>query len=159
MPSHYLNQCCDIANWTLGTHFNDILIRVHTFLIQENPFQNFVWKMESILSLPQCVYLLNSGLYPSVTLSWMGIILVVQSAVWSKHSLFTTFLSIMTSSNGTIFRVTGPLWGESTDHWFLWLLPLICEWTNGWTNNFTVKQQINISGAEAVAPNPDTKAH
>ena len=46
---------------------------------------------------------------------------------------------MMTSSNGTIFRVTGPLWGESAGHrWF----PLtkvsdaeLCARTNGWANN------------------------
>ena len=44
-----------------------------------------------------------------------------------------------------IFRVTGPLWGETTGH--RWLFPqkgqwrgalifsLICAWTNGWANN------------------------
>ena len=53
------------------------------------------------------------------------------------------FRGMMTSSNGNIFRVTGPLWGESTGHrwipltkashaefWcFLWSEP------NGWANN------------------------
>ena len=52
---------------------------------------------------------------------------------------------MMTSSNGNIFRVTGPLWGESTGHrWIpftkasdteLWCFLLICAWTNGWANN------------------------
>ena len=51
----------------------------------------------------------------------------------------------MTSSNGNIFRVTGPLWGEFTSHrwiprtkasdaevWcFLWSAP----WINDWVNN------------------------
>ena len=49
----------------------------------------------------------------------------------------------MTSSNGNIFRVTGPLCGEITGHrWiphskasdalmFLWSAP----WLNGWVNN------------------------
>ena len=53
--------------------------------------------------------------------------------------------SLMTSSNGNIFRVTGPLCGEFTGHrwipltkasdeerWcFLWSAP----WINGWVNN------------------------
>ena len=50
----------------------------------------------------------------------------------------------MTSSNGNISRVTGPLWGESTGH--RWIPPqrpetrsfdvsLICAWTNGWASN------------------------
>ena len=51
----------------------------------------------------------------------------------------------MTSSNGNIFRVTGPLCGEFTDHrWIpptkasgaeLLMFSLICAWTNGWVNN------------------------
>ena len=53
--------------------------------------------------------------------------------------------TMMTSSNGSIFRVTGPLCGEFTGHWwipltkasdaelrcFLWSAP----WINGWVNN------------------------
>ena len=46
---------------------------------------------------------------------------------------------MMTSSNGNISRVTGPLWGESTGHKGQWrgalLFSLICAWTNGWANN------------------------
>ena len=38
-----------------GTNFSDILIDIYTFLIQENSFENFVWKMAAILSWPQCV--------------------------------------------------------------------------------------------------------
>ena len=52
---------------------------------------------------------------------------------------------MMTSSNGNIFRVTGPLWRESTgDRWLpltkasdaeLWCFLWYCAWTNAWTNN------------------------
>ena len=42
---------------------------------------------------------------------------------------------MMTSSNGNIFRVTGPLWGVFTGHKGQWhgalMLSLICAWTNG----------------------------
>ena len=51
----------------------------------------------------------------------------------------------MTSSNGNIFRVTGPLCGEFTGHRWIprtkgqWrgalMCPLICTWINGWLNN------------------------
>ena len=54
-------------------------------------------------------------------------------------------LSMMASTNGNIFRVTGPLCGEFTGHrWFpltkasdaeLLMFPVICAWTNGWVNN------------------------
>ena len=50
----------------------------------------------------------------------------------------------MTSPNGNIFHITGPLWGESTGHRWVPLtkasaqtliFSLICAWTNGWSNN------------------------
>ena len=47
------------------------------------------------------------------------------------------FLHIMTSSNGNIFRVTGPFWGESTGHqWIPFTKAGDAElWTNSWVNN------------------------
>ena len=51
---------------------------------------------------------------------------------------------MMTSSNGTIFRVTGPLWGNSpvpvnSPHQGQWrgalMSSLICAWINDWVNN------------------------
>ena len=52
---------------------------------------------------------------------------------------------LMTSSNGSIFRVTGPLWGgihrspmdsPLKGYWRGALMfTLICNWTNGWANN------------------------
>ena len=51
----------------------------------------------------------------------------------------------MTSWNGNIFRVTGPLWGEFTGHrWIpltkardagLWCFLLSAPWMNGWVKN------------------------
>ena len=49
----------------------------------------------------------------------------------------------MTSSNGIIFRDTGPLWNKYNGHrWILitkWrgalMFSLIYAWTNGWANN------------------------
>ena len=65
--------------------------------------------------------------------------------VWSLHHWDRFHFNMMTSSNGNIFRVTGPLCGEFTCHrcipltkasdaelWcFLWSAP----WINGWVNN------------------------
>ena len=39
----------------LATHFSEMLIEIHTFFVQENPFEDVVWKMAAILSRPQCV--------------------------------------------------------------------------------------------------------
>ena len=54
-------------------------------------------------------------------------------------------VSMMTSSNGSIFRVTGHLCGEFTGHqWIpltktsdaeLWCFLWSASWTNGWVNN------------------------
>ena len=55
MPSHYLNQCWNIVNWTLGNKIQWNLNRNSYIFIQENTFENVVWKMAAILSLPQCV--------------------------------------------------------------------------------------------------------
>ena len=51
---------------------------------------------------------------------------------------------MMTSSNGNIFRVTGPLYGEFTGDWWIprtkasgaerWCF-FICVWINSWINN------------------------
>ena len=44
---------------------------------------------------------------------------------------------MMTSSNGSIYRVAGPLCGEVTC--YRWrgalMISLICDWTNGWVNS------------------------
>ena len=56
-PSHYLNQCWYIVNWTLGHKLQWNLNPNLYIFIQEfqNAFENGVWKMVSILSHPQCV--------------------------------------------------------------------------------------------------------
>ena len=50
-PSHYLNQCWNIVNWTLR---NKLQLNWNpNIFVQENAFEN-VCKMASILSRPQC---------------------------------------------------------------------------------------------------------
>ena len=59
-----------------------------------------------------------------------------------EYTLFNTIM--MMSSNGNIYGVTGPLWGESTrspvdsPHKGQWcrasIFSLICAWTNDWAN-------------------------
>ena len=38
---------------------------------------------------------------------------------WMQCSKFKSRSVIMTSSNGNIFHITGPLWGEATGHWWI----------------------------------------
>ena len=54
-PSHYLNQCWNIVNWSFGNKLQWNLNRNRYIFIHENPFENGVWKMAAILSQPQCV--------------------------------------------------------------------------------------------------------
>ena len=55
MPNHYLNQCWNIVNWTLGNKLRWNLNQNLNIMIQENAFENIIWKMAAILSWPQCV--------------------------------------------------------------------------------------------------------
>ena len=64
---------------------------------------------------------------------------------WENTSWTDAHLFMMTSSNGIIFRVTGPLCGEFTGHWWipltkasvaeLWYFLWSAPWVNGWVNN------------------------
>ena len=70
---------------------------------------------------------------------------VVASRFGSLRWRSTRVMIMMTSSNGNIFRVTGPLCGELTGHFFIsphkgqWrealMFSLICAWINSWVNN------------------------
>ena len=53
-PSHYLNQCWNIVNWTLRNKLQWNFNRNEYIFIRENPLENFVCEMASILSRPQC---------------------------------------------------------------------------------------------------------
>ena len=52
---HYLNQWCNIVNWTLGNKLQWNLNRNSNIFIEENTFENVVCEMLFISSRPQCV--------------------------------------------------------------------------------------------------------
>ena len=55
-PSHYLNECWNIVNWTLRNKLQWNFNRaIETFSLKKKAFENVVWKMSTILSRPQCV--------------------------------------------------------------------------------------------------------
>ena len=54
-PSHYLNQCLDIVNWTLRIKLQWNFNRNSNIFIHENAFESIVCEMAAILSRPQCV--------------------------------------------------------------------------------------------------------
>ena len=47
-PSHYLNQCWDIVNWTPKNKLQWNFNRNSYIFIKKIPFQNLVWKMAAI---------------------------------------------------------------------------------------------------------------
>ena len=55
MPSHYLNQCWNIINWTLGNKLQWILHWNLYIFIQKNAFEIVVRKLPAFFSQPQCV--------------------------------------------------------------------------------------------------------
>ena len=55
VPIHYLNRCWGVVNWTLKNKLQWNFNQSPYIFIQENAFENVVWKMAAILSLPQCV--------------------------------------------------------------------------------------------------------
>ena len=54
-PSLYLIKCWNIVDYTLWNKLQWNLNRNLNISIQENAFENVVWKMAAILSRPQCV--------------------------------------------------------------------------------------------------------
>ena len=54
-PSHYLNQCWNIVNWTLRNKFQWNFNRSSNIFIQENELEDLVCEMASTKSRPQCV--------------------------------------------------------------------------------------------------------
>ena len=54
LPSYYLHHCWVIDNWTSDKHQWN-LNRNITIFIQDNQFENVVWKMAAILFRHQCV--------------------------------------------------------------------------------------------------------
>ena len=53
--SHYLNKCWNVVNWTLMDALQWSSYRNSNLFIQENAFENIVWKISAILSRSQCV--------------------------------------------------------------------------------------------------------
>ena len=62
-PSHYLNQCWNIIDWTLRNTLQWNLSRNYNIFIQENVFESVVCEMAAILSRPQCVYIYQSTVH------------------------------------------------------------------------------------------------
>ena len=67
-PSHYLNQCWNIVNWSIGNKLKQNLYRKLYMITQENAFENVVCKMAAILSRLQHVNSFRIGSRPHFVL-------------------------------------------------------------------------------------------
>ena len=62
-PSHYLNQCWNIANWTIKDYIQWNRNQSSYIFTSENAFENVVYETAAILSRPQCVKMVGIN-YP-----------------------------------------------------------------------------------------------
>ena len=105
-----MKQWWNIVNWTPGNKLQGDLNR--SIFIPENTFGNVVYNMAAILCRPRCVnWLWGRCLWSTQLLRANGVKTRAGVATMAHTSC-----CIMTSSNGNIFRVTGPLGGEFTGH-------------------------------------------
>ena len=129
--SHYLNQCWYIIDWTPGNKIRWKLDRKWYFFIQENAFENVIWELLTfqIALWDTCRIELGVSHHRKSSLffefrnllwwkskchhSWVpktAILANPEYAVPGPGQLFPrVIVSMMTSSNEIIFRVTGPL--------------------------------------------------
>ena len=89
-------------------------------------------------------YLVSIG--PTAWFAWKRYREIIANEFVNNHNINTTrestailWVYMMIPSNGIIFRVTGPFWGEFIGHKGQWrgalMFSLIWDWTNGWANN------------------------
>ena len=121
-----------LSTGRLGTSFSEILIKIQNF-----SFTKMHLKISCARRWP--FYPMEDELTINEHLVW-----ILRVKKCCLKGVDNGAHSMMTTSNGNIFRVTGPLWGESTGHrripltkvsnTELWCL-LWSAWTNDWANN------------------------
>ena len=91
-PSHYLNQCWNIVNWTLRNKLQCNFNPNYNIFIQENAFESVVYEMAAILPQPQCV-ILSIGELLFVSQIFLFLYISIASRQWSwKYVAFKIFL-------------------------------------------------------------------
>ena len=98
---------------TLGTNFSEIFNEIHSFSLKKCIWKCNLWNGSHFVSTSMCY-----RKYSSWCLSQRVQLTISQH--WSLHwlcaKLMTDVNVMMTSSNGNIFRITGPLCREFTSH-------------------------------------------
>ena len=69
VPSHYLNQCGNIVNWTLRNKLQWNFNQNSYIFIQQNAFEKVICEIVAILSGPQCV----NSIMMRVSFAWQGV--------------------------------------------------------------------------------------
>ena len=121
-PSHYLNQCWNIVNWTIGNKLQWNSNRNSNIFIQENAFESVVCEMAAILSRPQQYYSDEKVQYnrdktgPCVhfTRNPVGIISYLGTPAASAHyrSLYLCHFCTTFAQNGS------PVWTREVPTWW-----------------------------------------
>ena len=132
-PSHYLNQCWYIVDWTLGNTLQWNLNRIIYMFIQENKFEKVVWKMAAIYSQPQCVTFFDGKYY---------FVLILNPTPQYSHCLSAEKVHNGTQHSQTLKHKTPPIQaGQSelpccwcrvtvfTPHWKIWkrISVIVCK--------------------------------
>ena len=106
-PSHYLNQCWVIVNWTFRNKLQWNLNGNSNILIQENAFESVVCETAAILSRPQCIKANIGTRSDWVILQWDTSALDVHDFLPHSYALLACHkkaLSDLSTSNYIIIR-------------------------------------------------------
>ena len=79
-PSHYLNRCWCIINWTLKNIIQWNFNKNTMIFVQENEMENILCKILAILSWPQCV----DGIALHYYLNHVGLLSIKQGTNYNK---------------------------------------------------------------------------
>ena len=83
-PSHFLNQCWFISNWTLVNKLQWNCFRNLYIFVHENAFANVVWRRATILSASM-YWIKSTGTWPRNELQWLQLKILEQDCNQSKR--------------------------------------------------------------------------
>ena len=93
--------------------FSEIWIKIHNLKCCPQTGGSLYWDL-NVLKCRYVAYTQSNDCASQTSKSYHGTIDHTYTL-----TLFSFTVTMMTSSNGNTFRVTGPLWGESAGHWWI----------------------------------------
>ena len=114
--SHYLNQCWNIVNWTLGNKFQWNFNLTSNIVIQENAFEYGVCKIVALLSEASMCWLLVVGI--DILLYF------IPGELTSSMYIYSKLEDILRSSNipfcaTEVLSLILPIYGVLLTRWFI----------------------------------------